>query len=149
MKNKIQVVKVSLSLVLISLVWPQRAWAQHSHDHKDSAVWKTGMLRVSKSVWAGDVRLKSGMYHVKHVVYGNKHEMVFKAVTLPGGKGFPMWEGQEVARMECRVETVTQSVNNTKVIFSKTNAGEQSIQEIQIAGEKVRHILLPDTGASR
>ena len=149
MKSKIQVVTMSLSLVLISLVSPQWVWAQHSHDHKDSAVWKTGMLRVSKPVWAADVRLKSGMYHVKHVVDGNTHVIVFKAVTLPGGKGFPMWEGKEVARMECRVETVTQSVNNTKVIFSKTDAGERSIQEIQIAGEKVRHILLPDTGASQ
>lgn len=149
MKPKIQLIGLSLALVLVSTVMTLRVSAQHSHVEHDKTAWKKGMLRLSKPAWAGDVRLKSGMYHVKHVVYGSTHVIVFKAVTLPGGKGFPMWEEKEVARMECRVETATQSVNNTKVILSKTNAGERSIQEIQIAGEKVKHILLPDMRASR
>jgi len=85
-------------------------------------------------------------YHVKHVVEGEKHWLIFKTVSLGGGyREGSMWEGKEIARMECSVEPTKKSVNNTKVILSKTNAGERSIQEIQIAGEKVRHILLPDS----
>jgi hypothetical protein len=90
------------------------------------------------------------MYHVKHVVEGDKHWLIFKTVSLAGGyREGSMWEGKEIARMECSVEPATKSVNNTKVVFSKTNADERSIQDSQIAGEKVRHILLPDTRVSR
>ena len=104
------------------------------------------MLRLSKRVWAGDVRLKSGMYHVKHVVDGNTHVIVFKPVTLPGGKGFLMWEEKEVVRLECRVEPVMKSVSNTKMVLGENTEGEPVIQEIQIAGEKVKHVL---SGGSR
>lgn len=107
------------------------------------------MVRLSKSTWAGDVRLKSGMYHVKHVVDGNTHVIIFKPVTLPGGKGFPMWEENGVVRLECWIEPATKQVRNTKVRLGKNPAGEPVIQEIQIAGEKTRHIFLPDARASR
>ncbi len=150
MKRKIQLIGLSLVLVLASTVMTVRVSAQHSHLEHDKISWKKGMLRLSKPAWAGNVRLKSGMYHVKHVVEGEKHWLIFKTVSLGGGyREGSMWEGKEIARMECSVEPTTKSVNNTKVILSKTNAGERSIQEIQIAGEKVRHILLPDTSVSR
>ena len=70
------------------------------------------MVRLSKSAWAGDVRLKSGMYHVKHVVDGTRHVIVFKSVALPAGKEFSMWEGKEVARLECRVEPAKESAKH-------------------------------------
>ncbi len=142
MKSKIRLVAVSLSLALISLVSVQHVWAQHSHEHKKDAEWETGMLSVSKPVWAGDVRLKSGMYHVKHVVDGNTHFIVFKPVTMPAGKGFPMWEGKEILRLNCRVEPAERAVSNSKMVLGSNSAGEQIIAEIQIAGEKVRHVLL-------
>jgi len=143
MKSKIRLVAVSLSLALFSLVSLQNLWAQHSDEHNKDADWKTGMLRVSKPVWAGDVRLKSGMYHVKHVVEGNSHWLVFKSVTLGAGyrEGL-MAEGEEIARLECNVESTSKSVRNTKVTLTKTSGGISRIQEIQIAGEKVRHIVL-------
>ena len=149
MKPKIHSIGLSLALVLVSTVMTMGVSAQHSTVEHDKASWKKGMLRLSKPAWAGDVRLKSGMYHVKHVLEGNTHLIVFKPVTLPAGKGFPMWEEKEVARIECRVETASKSVNNTRVVFSKTNTGERSIQEIQIAGERFRHILLPHASANR
>lgn len=149
MKTKIQLIGVTLALVLVAAAMTVRASAQHAYVEHDKTEWKKGMLRLSKSAWAGDIRLKSGMYHVRHVVDGNTHALVFKPVTLPAGKGFPMWEENEIARIECRVETVSKSVNNTKVVFSKTNTDDRSIQEIQIAGERFRHILLPHRSASR
>lgn len=140
MKSKAQFVAVSLALVLISLVSAQRTLAQHTHDHNGETAWKTGMLRISKSVWAGNVLLKSGMYHVKHVVDRDKHVIVFKFVTLPAGfKEFSMFEEREVVRLECRVEPVTKSTRNTKFRLGQNSAGERVIEEIQIAGEHVKH----------
>ena len=142
MKSKTQIVGLSLALLVISLVAAQGTPAQHSHDHKAGSDWKTGMLRLSGPVWVGNVRLKDRMYHVKHVIEGDKHVLVFKSVTLRAGyqEGF-MWEGKEVVRVECRVEPVTKSVSNTKVSFGKNAAGERVIEEIHIAGEKVKHVL--------
>ena len=143
MKRKMQLVTISLVWTVISFAALQPTLAQHSHDH-GATEWKKGMVRLNTTVWIGEVRLKSGMYHVKHVVEGDKHWLVFKSVTLGAGyrEGL-MWEGKEIARLECSVEPATTSVRNTKVILTKTSGGIRRIQEIQIAGEKVRHILLP------
>ncbi|GEM_PF-1133144 len=142
MKSKPQIIAISLALLLMSVVGAQRTLAQHSHDHKGVSEWKTGMLRLSKPVWAGNVRLKDRMYHVKHVIDGDKHVLVFKSVTLRAGyqEGL-MWEGKEVVRLECRVEAVAKSVSNTKVMLGKNEAGESVIEGIQIAGEKVKHVV--------
>lgn len=142
MKSKAQLIGVTLALALISLMPAPRTLAQHTHDQRTKIVWKTGMLRLSKSVWAGDVRLKRGMYHVKHVVDGNRHVIVFKPVALPAGyKEFSMFEEKEVARLECSVEPVTKQERNTKIRLGKNSAGDLVIREIQIAGEDVKHIL--------
>ena len=141
MKSTRQFIANSVALLFISLLLTQGAMAQHTHDHSGATAWKTGMLKLSKRVWAGDVRLNSGMYHVKHVIEGNTHVIIFKSVTLPGGKGFPMWEEKEVVRLECRVEPALKSVSNTKMVLGENAAGEPVIQEIQIAGEKVKHVL--------
>jgi hypothetical protein len=85
------------------------------------------------------------MYHVKHIVEGDKHVLLFRSVTLPGGKQFPMWEGKEVARVECRIARAEKSVRNTKAILARTLSDERLLQEIQIAGEKVRHVLVINT----
>lgn len=143
MKSKMQIVAMSLALAVVSLVAVQRTLAQHPHDHSSNSSWRTGMVRLTKSVWAGNVSLQSGMYHVKHVIEVDKHWLVFKSVTLRAGyQEGHMWEGKELARLECRVEPATKSVRNTKTVVARTVSGAQSIQEIQIAGEKVRHILL-------
>lgn len=111
MKGKRHFVAVSLLLVMISVVSAPRLLAQHPHDQRSKIVWKTGMVRLSKSVWAGDVRLKRGMYHVQHVVEGIRHVLVFRAVDMPAGyKEFSMVEGKEVARLECGVEPATNRV---------------------------------------
>lgn len=142
MKSKTQIAAVALTLAIGMLAIAPRAVAQHSHDHKATVDWKTGMLRLSNPAWAGTVRLKDRMHHVKHVVDGDKHLLVFKSVTLRAGyqEGL-MWEGEEVVRVECRVEPVEKSTSNTKIQFGRNAAGERVIQEIQIAGEKVKHVL--------
>jgi hypothetical protein len=69
--------------------------------------------------------------------------LVFRSVALRAGRQFPMWEGKELARLEFTLEAATKSVRNTKVILTKTSGGIRRIQEVQIAGEKVIHILGP------
>ena len=143
MKHKTQIGATILMLAISVLAITPRTLGQHSHDPKPAANWKKGMLRLSDPVWAGNVRLKDRMYHVKHVTEGDRHVLVFKSVTLRAGymEGL-MWEGKEVARLECRVAPVTKSVSNTKVKFGRNAAGERVIEEIQIAGEKVKHVLV-------
>ena len=142
MKGKTQIIAISLALLLMSVATAQRTPAQHSHDHKGDGDWKTGMLRISEPVWAGNVQLKSGMYHVKHVMDGDTHVLVIKSVALPAGyKEFSMREEREVARLNCRVEPVAKSTSNTKMLLGKNASGERVIEEIQIASEKVKHVL--------
>ena len=142
MKSKGQFVADGLALVLLSLIPAPAILAQQTQDRSSKSASRTGMVRLSKSVWAGDVRLKRGMYHVKHVVDGNGHVLVFRPVALPAGyKEFAMFEGKEVARLACTVEPATKQVRNTKVRLARNAAGDLVIQEIQIAGERVKHIL--------
>jgi hypothetical protein len=123
--------------------------AQHKRHHSGESDWKTGMVRLSNPVWVGNVRLGSGMYHITHLVKRNTHVMVFKSVALPAGyKEFSMFEGKEVARLECRVEPATRVVRNTKVRFGKDPGGQAVILEIQIAGETVKHILSAEPTAN-
>lgn len=85
MKSKTQLAAVALTLAIATLAIAPRTVAQHSHDPKPAANWKTGMLRLSNPAWAGSVRLKDRMYHVKHVVDGDKNLLVFKSVIGSGG----------------------------------------------------------------
>ena len=141
MKFKIRLVAMSMALSLFAIAIIAPVSAQHSHDHNAKQSWKKGMVRLTRTAWAGNIRLEHGMYHVKHVIEGDKHWLVFKEVALRAGyqEGF-MWEGKEVARLECRVEPAEKSLRNTKVTLAKS-AGAYVIEEVQIAGEKVRHVL--------
>lgn len=101
---------------------------------------RKGMARFSSKVRVGDVVLKSGMYHVQHVMEGNDHVIVFKPATMPGDyREYGMREGREVVRLKCQIEPVGKSVRNTKIQLGRNASGERVIEAIQIAGEKVRH----------
>jgi hypothetical protein len=138
MKNQIKFVATIIALVFALGAFAQ-AFAQH-HDHL--LVGKTGMLRLSTKVRVGELLLKPGMYHVQHIVEGTDHVFVFKPVTMPAGfKEYSMVEGREIVRLKCRVEPVAKSVSNTRVTLGRNAAGERTIEEIQVAGEKVKHIF--------
>ena len=147
MKFKIRLVAITVALTVFAIATIAPASAQHSHDHNAKRSWKKGMVRLTRTAWAGNVRLERGMYHVKHVIEGDNHWLVFKAVTLRAGyqEGF-MWEGKEVARLECRVQPVEKSLRNTKVTLAKS-ARAYVIEQVQIAGENVRHVLAAKSSA--
>lgn len=145
MKAKTHFVVIGLTLLLLAVTSEHSTYAQSTRDHPR---WKTGMFRISKSGWAGDVRLEDGMYHVKHVMDGNAHAIVFRRVRLPAGKEFPMWEGKEIVRLRCVVEPVSKVLSNTKISWGRNVSGERVIEELQIAGERFKHVLLTATSLS-
>jgi hypothetical protein len=139
MKSQIKFVATSIALIIGLGAFGSQVLAQH-HDHLD--VGKKGMVRLSEKVRVGDRLLEPGMYHVQHVVEGTDHVFVFKPVTMPAGyREYGMVEGREIVRLKCRVEPVANSVNNTKITLGRNAAGERTIEEIQVAGEKVKHIF--------
>lgn len=142
MKFKIRFGVITVALAVFALASIGQVSAQHSQDHNGKQSWKKGMVRLSRTAWVGNVKLERGMYHVKHVTSGDKHWLVFKEVSLRAGyMGGLMWEGKELARIECRVEPAEKSLRNTKVTLAKS-ANAYVIEQIQIAGERVRHVLI-------
>lgn len=139
MKSQIRFVATVIALAIALGLFSSQVLAQH-HDHL--TVGKKGMVRFSSKVRVGDRLLEPGMYHVQHVLEGADHVFVFKPVTMPAGyREYSMVEGSEIVRLKCRVEPVAKSVNNTKITFGRNATGERTIEEIQVAGEKVKHIF--------
>jgi hypothetical protein len=136
MRSQIKFVATTIALVFALGAFAQ-ALAQH-HDHLN--VGKKGMVKFSSKVRVGDRLLEPGMYHVQHIVEATDHVFVFKPVTMPAGyKEYSMVEGSEIVRLKCRVELVAKSVSNTKITFGRNAAGERTIEQIQVVGEKVKH----------
>ena len=139
MKSQIKFVATIITMTIVLGLSSAQVLAQH-HDHLN--VGKKGMIRLSSKVRVGDSLLKPGMYHVQHVVEGTDHVFVFKPVSMPAGyKEYSMVEGAEILRLKCTVQPVAKSVSNTKITFGRNVAGERTIEEIQVAGEKVKHIF--------
>ena len=137
MRSTTRLTVMSMALIAFLAAFAAPLFAQHTHTLEAN---RMGMARFSSKVRVGDVVLPAGMYHVQHVVEGSDHFIVFKPVTMPAGfKEYQMVEGREVVRLKCRVSPVDKSVNNTKIKLGRNAAGEQVIEEIQIAGEKVKH----------
>ena len=73
---------------------------------------------------------------------GSDHVVIFKEVGMQAGyKHGNTPVGKEVARVNCKVEPVTKSVNNTKITLRTNAAGEKEVAEVQVAGEKFKHLL--------
>ena len=133
--TRLEVMRIALIALLATFSAP--LYAQHGDTLSAN---KKGMVRFSSKVRVGDVMLKSGMYHVQHVIEGNDHVIVFKPVTMPGGyREYGMREGREVVRLKCQIEPVSKSVRNTKIQLGRNASGERVIEAIQVAGEKVKH----------
>ncbi|HZS04768.1 MAG TPA: hypothetical protein VFD58_08030 [Blastocatellia bacterium] len=133
-----------LTVAVLSL--PVLAQDHQAHHQKtadgDVVIGKKGEVHFTTQVKAGNTVLKPGMYQVQHVVEGNDHVIVFKEVGMQAGyKHGNTPVGKEVARITCKVEPVTQKVNNTKITLRTNAAGEKEIAEVQVAGEAFKHLL--------
>ena len=139
MRVKNHLAAAGFALLLTVFTFAPQALAQKGGT---LTVGKEGMVTFSSSVRAGDVLLKPGMYHVRHVLEGEDHVVSFKPVRMPAGyRQFQMTEGEEVVRVKCRVEPAAKKTLNTKFRLGRNASGERVVEEIQIAGERVRHLL--------
>ena len=137
MRSTTRLTVMSMALIALLAAFAAPLFAQQTHTLSAN---KKGMARFSSKVRVRDLVLPAGMYHVQHVVEGSDHVIVFKPVTMPSGfKEYQMTEGREVVRLKCRVSPVDKSVRNTEIKLGRNAAGERVIEEIQIAGEKVKH----------
>jgi hypothetical protein len=109
---------------------------------KDVIIGKKGEVHFTDQVKAGDAVLKPAMYQVQHVMEGSDHVIIFKEMGMAAGyKMGNTPTGKEVARIKCKVEPITKAENNTKITLRTNAAGEKEIAEVQIAGEKFKHLL--------
>lgn len=114
----------------------------HKASGKDVIIGKKGAVHFTQNVKVGTTVLKPGMYQVQHMVEGSNHVVIFKEVGMQAGyKHGNTPVGNEVARVECKVEPVTKAVNNTKITLRTNAAGEKEIADVQVAGEKFKHLL--------
>jgi hypothetical protein len=133
-QNHMRIIKILLGITLL-LSLTALAFAQDT-----LTVGKKGMVTFTSNVKAGETTLKAGMYHVQHVVEGSNHLFVFKAVSMPAGyRENQMVETKEVVRLNCTVEPTAKKTRNTKIKLGTNAAGEKVIEEIQVAGESVKH----------
>jgi hypothetical protein len=109
---------------------------------KDFTIGKKGEIHFNVPVKAGNTVLQPGMYQLQHVVEGNDHVVIFKAVAMPAGyrHGNTAVSNDAAARIKCNV-VAAEKVNKTKITLRTTTAGEKEIAEVQVAGEAFKHLL--------
>ncbi len=135
---------VALLVMTIALLNLAVAAQDHqAHNQKaEVIIGKKGQVHFTQNVKVGTTVLKPGMYQVQHVMESSDHVVIFKEVGMQAGyKHGNTPVGNEVARVNCKIEPVTKSVNNTKITLRTNAAGEKEIADVQIAGEKFKHLL--------
>ena len=116
--------------------------AQTHHQKAEVIIGKKGQVHFTQNVKVGTTVLKPGMYQVQHVMEGSDHVVIFKEVGMQAGyKHGNTPVGKEVARVNCKVEPITKAENNTKITLRTNAAGEKEVAEVQVAGEKFKHLL--------
>lgn len=91
-------------------------------------VGKKGVITLSATVRVGDAWLPSGSYQIQHIFTEN-HVMVFKK------------KGKEVARAKCEMQRLGNKVEFMEVHYRLNAAGEDTITEIRIRGENIKHVF--------
>lgn len=130
------------TLSFMAVAQDHQAHAQHKASGKDVIIGKKGEVHFTSQVKVGETVLKPGMYQVQHLEEGSDHVIIFKEMGMQAGyKHGNTPVGNEVAKIKCKVEPVTKAVNNTKITLRTSGAGEKEIAEIQVAGEKFKHLL--------
>ena len=111
-------------------------------NDKDFSIGRKGEIHFNVAVKAGDTVLQPGMYQLQHVVEGNDHVVIFKAMEMPAGyrHGNTPVSKDVTARIKCKV-VAAEKVGKTSITLRTNAAGEKEIAEVQIAGEAFKHLL--------
>ena len=137
-----------LSLPMLAHNYPGTpAQDEHKMHHdnstgKDVIIGKKGVLHFTNVVKVGELALQPGMYQVQHVTEGGDDLIIFREIQMGYRANMGNEQlGKEVAKVECRVEPVTNKWKDTKLIMRTNAAGEKEVGEIQIDGEAVKHMV--------
>ena len=133
MKNK-TVITTAIALILSMATLGSQLFAQQTN------ALMVGKLHIASSVMVGNTLLKPGMYQVQHVTEGENHLIIFRIIRMGyksnmGNQAL----GEEVARVQCRLEPVGQRWKHTKLHLERNSSGQRVVREVQIAGEDVLH----------
>ena len=139
MTRTIALLAMTIALLTLTVV----AQDHQAHHQKEEVIsGKKGQIHFTQNVKVGTSVLKAGMYQVQHMMEGSEHVVIFKEVSMQAGyKHGNTPVGKEVARTKYKVEPVAKSVNNTKITLRTNAAGEKEVAEVQVAGEKFKHLL--------
>lgn len=139
MTRTIALLAMTIALLTLTVVAQDH---QAHHQKEEVIIGKKGQIHFTQNVKVGTSVLKAGMYQVQHMMEGSEHVVIFKEVSMQAGyKHGNTPVGKEVARTKCKVEPVAKSVNNTKITLRTNAAGEKEVAEVQVAGEKFKHLL--------
>ena len=107
-------------------------------------VGKTGKFHIDSPLLIGGTRLRSGMYKLEHVSADGKCLIVVRTVKMNRyGRSMSSQKiGEEVARVQCTVET-TELPNKDAKILARTGAPrEREAVQVWLRYEKARYVLL-------
>ncbi len=112
-------------LILIVVV------AAVSVSAQGSPIGKSRDLVLRLPAQAASITLPAGEYRVTHVMDGEKHVLVFKAL-----KG----ERKEF-RVPCKMHALDVEARHTEQHYEMTSAGDRVLTSLVFQGEKVEHVF--------
>lgn len=114
-----------------------------AQEAKTIEVGRSERFQIGSPVRVGDKLLKPGRYEVRHLIEGDNHLIVFRKVKLGYRNNFGEQKlGDEVARVTSKIIFADKKIGDIKFVAGKNSAGERTITEVVIKGEKIKHFLL-------
>ncbi len=98
---------------------------------QDSTVGKTRDVTLREPARVADVVLPAGTYHVTHVMAGERHIMLFKAVR---------GEKKEY-RVSCKMHALSGQAARSEQRFEETPGGTRVLMSLVFAGDNVEHVF--------
>jgi hypothetical protein len=129
MKEKNKVLRTGLMVTLLLGALGLSLLAQQDHGKK-------GFIRIESEALAGELLLPQGTYQVRCV----DGVVIFNKMKGLRGSVFTR-VGEEVGRVACQIEPLGNKMEHTEMLMSTDPAGNNTITELRIKGENVRHLF--------
>lgn len=136
MERRCQMFVASIVLALFMLTG---GWPAFAQQRDTISIGKLGHIHLKAKVEVGDVVLDPGRYEVQHVARGDRHQMVFRELVVPVRGGI-IWP-REVARVNCDFVPIEGKVKKTNFLVSASGEGLQTMEELSVKGETVKHVF--------
>jgi len=136
-ENNRRLITTAIALILSLGAFGSQVFAQQTNA---SMAGKVGKLHIGSPVMVGNRLLEAGMYQVQHFTEGENHLIIFRIITMGYRNNMGNETlGEEVVRLQCRIEAVGRRWKHTKLHVERSGSGERVVKGVQIAGENVLH----------